>query len=149
VTARKTPGQAAYEAGPLGWVGRGIWPPVPWEKLTPEDHAWWDKIARANDPWPDWALLADARQEAEKLRAENARLCEALAAQEPPAAPGIPLRSDAETCAMLRADLADCEALLARWPKCPAGCTCRIGIPEDADVGECGCDGPCNGGEPG
>jgi hypothetical protein len=57
---------------------------------------------------------------------------------------GIPLRSDAETCAMLRADLADAEALLARWPKCPAGCNCRIGIPEDADANECGCDGPCN-----
>jgi hypothetical protein len=66
--------------------------------------------------------------------------------EEPQPAPGIPLRSDAETCAMLRADLADYEALLARWPRCPAGCTCRIGIPEDADAGECGCDGPCNGG---
>lgn len=47
--------------------------------------------------------------------------------------------------AMLRADLADAEALLARWPRCPAGCSCRVGIPEDADANECGCDGPCNG----
>jgi hypothetical protein len=67
-------------------------------------------------------------------------------AAQPQPAPGIPLRADAETAAMLRADLADAEALLARWPKCPAGCNCRIGIADDPDANECGCDGPCNGG---
>jgi len=66
-------------------------------------------------------------------------------ARESHAAAGIPLRSDAETATMLRADLADAEALLARWPRCPGGCRCRVGIPEDADANECGCDGPCNG----
>jgi hypothetical protein len=48
---------------------------------------------------------------------------------------------------MLRADLADAEAQLARWPRCPAGCSCRVGIEDDADRNECGCGGPCNGGE--
>jgi hypothetical protein len=73
----------------------------------------------------------------------------AIAAQPQPA-PGIPLRSDAETAAMLRAELDEAEAELRRWmrrwPRCPSGCNCRIGIPEDADANECGCDGPCNGG---
>lgn len=64
----------------------------------------------------------------------------------PPLVPGIPLRSDAETAAMLRADLAAAEAQLAKWPRCPSGCSCRIGFEDDADRNECGCDGPCNGG---
>lgn len=63
-----------------------------------------------------------------------------VAAQERPA-PG-----DARELAMLRADLADAEAQLVKWPKCPAGCSCRLGIEDDADRNECGCDGPCNGG---
>jgi hypothetical protein len=65
----KEPGQIAYEAGPLGWVSRGIWPPVPWEELTPEDHAWWDRVISTNrNPWPDWALIAGARQETAAVR---------------------------------------------------------------------------------
>lgn len=32
--------------------------------------------------------------------------------------------------------------------RCPEGCGCRLGT-HDADRRECGCDGPCNGGEPG
>jgi hypothetical protein len=42
----------------------------------------------------------------------------------------------------LRADLADAEAEIGRWPRCPAGCRCRVGT-DDADALECGCDGPC------
>lgn len=57
------------------------------------------------------------------------------------------LAQPAPELAMLQADLADAEALLARWPKCPAGCSCRIGIEDDPDRNECGCDGPCNGEE--
>lgn len=64
--------------------------------------------------------------------------------QEPQPAPAP--RADAETAELLRADLADAEALLARWPRCPSGCNCRTGIEDDADRNECGCDGPCNGG---
>lgn len=46
---------------------------------------------------------------------------------------------------MLRADLADAEAEILRWPRCPAGCRCRVGT-SDADALECGCDGPCTTG---
>ena len=56
--------------------------------------------------------------------------------------PQAALRSDAETAELLRADLADAEAQLARWPRCPEGCGCRLGT-EDADARECACDGPC------
>ena len=85
-------------------------------------------------------FAAQLRDCARQLRA-------AIAAQQPQPAPGIPLRSDIETVAMLRADLDDAEAQLAKWPKCPAGCSCRFGYEGDSDRNECGCDGPCNGGE--
>jgi hypothetical protein len=45
----------------------------------------------------------------------------------------------------LRKDLADAEAEIGRWPRCPAGCPCRVGT-DDADALECGCDGPCTTG---
>ncbi len=45
----------------------------------------------------------------------------------------------------LRKDLADAEAEIGRWPRCPAGCRCRVGA-DDADALECGCDGPCTTG---
>jgi hypothetical protein len=45
----------------------------------------------------------------------------------------------------LRKDLADAEAEIGRWPRCPAGCRCRVGT-DDADALECGCDGPCTTG---
>jgi hypothetical protein len=137
-----TPGQAAYEAyqraeasqlrSPegrrLARQGKG------WETLSAAGQSWWEAAAQA---------AIDVFLAGDSVSAESIR--EAIAAQQPQPAPGIPLRSDAETCAMLRADLADAEAMLARWPKCPEGCNCRIGIEEDADRNECGCDGPCNG----
>lgn len=88
-----------------------------------------------------------AATEGEGVTVVTVRGVEALRTWEPQPAPGALLRSDAETAAMLRADLADAEAQLARWPRCPAGCPCRVGIEDDADRNECGCDGPCNGGE--
>lgn len=91
--------------------------------------------------------IADNGVERISAAPQIARRALAASPRQPQPAPGIPLRSDAETAAMLRADLADAEAQLARWPRCPAGCNCRIGIDDDPDRNECGCDGPCNGGE--
>lgn len=131
------PGQAAGEDvdGPLAAGMRDL---AEWY----ESSANWGRGIRANEQ----QLCANRIRQ---VLADAARgtLKPALAAQEPKAAPGIPLRSDAETAALLRADLADAEAQLARWPRCPAGCNCRIGIDDDPDRNECGCDGPCNGGE--
>jgi hypothetical protein len=39
--------------------------------------------------------------------------------------------------------------LLRAWPRCPGGCSCRAGVEGEADRNECGCDGPCNGGDDG
>lgn len=51
----------------------------------------------------------------------------------------------AAAMAVLQRDLADAEAEIARWPRCPSGCRCRVGT-DDADALECGCDGPCTSG---
>ena len=115
-----TPGQAAREELLAAQRSRGdlTWS-TPWDEL-PGDYR------------RDWERIAQAAIDAQEQRAA--------------AALGIPQRSDAETAAMLRADLADAEAQLARWPRCPSGCSCRMGVEGDADANECGCDGPCNGG---
>jgi hypothetical protein len=84
------------------------------------------------------AMVPEVWREAVKNWREAYYAQAATAAQQPQPAGEV---------AMLRADLADYEALLAKWPKCPAGCSCRLGLPEDADANECGCNGPCNGGE--
>jgi hypothetical protein len=42
----------------------------------------------------------------------------------------------------LRGQLAATDAIAGQWPRCPDGCGCRLGT-EDAEAGECGCDGPC------
>jgi len=65
------------------------------------------------------------------LEAENARLRDALAAMQRE-------RDEAED---------ENRKLLRAWPRCPAGCNCRVGVEDDPDRNECGCDGPCNGGE--
>jgi hypothetical protein len=43
----ETPGQAAYETGPLGWIGYGTLPGRPWGQLSPDDRAWWGRVGRA------------------------------------------------------------------------------------------------------
>lgn len=42
----------------------------------------------------------------------------------------------------LREQVAATDAIAGQWPRCPDGCGCRLGT-EDAEAGECGCDGPC------
>jgi hypothetical protein len=64
------------------------------------------------------------------LEADNARLRDALAAVQRE-------RDEAED---------ENRKLLRAWPRCPAGCNCRVGVEDDPDRNECGCEGPCNGG---
>lgn len=112
-----TPGQAAYEAHAGKMGGRR--------------DAWGELPATYRDAWEAAAQAAiDAFLAGDSVSAESIR--EALAAHEQPA-PGL---------AMLRADLADAEAQLAKWPRCPEGCGCRLAT-EDPFGRECGCDGPC------
>jgi hypothetical protein len=133
------------------------------EPRSPEPPAMTPAVAR---PYPGSTIVLAVREglsdesvasavaaltaatEGEGVTVVTVRGVEALRTWQPQPAPGALLRSDAETAAMLRADLADAEAQLAKWPRCPAGCSCRAGIGDDADRNECGCDGPCNGGEP-
>jgi hypothetical protein len=116
-------------------------PAEPWQAAC---AAFWAAVEAGPDRGADpAAALAWAKSQG----AVKAWKAAALAARQPQPTPGGSLRSDAETAAMLRADLEDAEAQLARWPKCPSGCSCRLGFEGDADRNECGCDGPCNGGE--
>lgn len=100
---------------------------------TPGQAAYEAYRAAVMAPMPKWDELSHQAKLAWEAAAQAGYA--AIAAQEP----------HAPELATLRADLADAEALLARWPKCPAGCNCRVGT-EDADVNECGCDGPCTTG---
>jgi len=108
----------AYERALGGQTGS-------WKYLGPAGRAAWKAAVQA---------AIDAFLAGDSVSAESIR--EALAAQEPHAADEL----DA-----LRADLADAEAEMGRWPRCSSGCRCRVGT-EDADVNECGCDGPCTSG---
>jgi hypothetical protein len=74
-----TPGQAAYEAGPLGWIGKGAWPPVPFGQLSPEDRAWWGKVAAG----ANGALHAEAGRLRDQLARRDALLAEILGTYAP------------------------------------------------------------------
>jgi hypothetical protein len=67
-----TPGQAAYEAAPLGWIGKGVWPPAPYSRLDPEDHKFWVLVASAavNAAQPALAAETFRREGAEGKLAE-------------------------------------------------------------------------------
>lgn len=133
-----TPGHAAYETFRRLFPGED-W--GPWELIggtDEENQPGWERIAQAAvdaASVPSLILKFDGKLTEEQVTEIRAALDRAV---KPKPAPEL---------AMLRADLADAEAQLARWPKCPAGCGCRIGT-EDADARECGCDGPCTGPPP-
>jgi hypothetical protein len=67
-----TPGQAAYEAAPLGWVGHGVWPPAPYSRLDPGDRGFWERVGSAAAGVPQMALAAETfrREGAEGKLAE-------------------------------------------------------------------------------
>lgn len=69
-----TPEQAAYEAAPLGWIGKGVWPPAPYSRLDPEDHKFWVLVASAavNAAQPALAAERERADKAEVRAAENA-----------------------------------------------------------------------------
>jgi hypothetical protein len=97
------------------------------------------------------ALEAEVRRIVDErcaLAAQPCEFCErevaALMALADAAGQAVAGPLEAETT-RLRADLADAEAEVARWPRCPAGCRCRVGT-DDADALECGCVGPCTAG---
>lgn len=153
LAAEATPGRAACDAF---WAAMGAGP----DGEQPPDAAWnWAHEANARNAWEAAAQAASrpALAECARLIAElaegDADLSRTMAAHAADvtrlaSAQGHRERLNREAVALnrelltARADLADAQELLARWPKCPDGCGCRLGT-DDPDARECGCDGPC------
>jgi hypothetical protein len=121
-------GQAVREAF-LTWqaLPPSEMPAEPWDQLPSWLREKWESIAQAAI---DWRRAGDAAPTAEDFgnAADIMRLRDELAKVQRE-------RGEAED---------EVRELLRAWPRCPAGCNCRIGVADDPDRNECGCDGPCN-----
>lgn len=166
-----TPGQAPIGPGRAAWLKSvELWGPghaATFDDLPDLERGQWALIAQAGMDGSEYVRELERRAAREPHAAPAVNDCpiavvladgmhdctltaghggdhdfadEVSGAQEPHAAPGL-----AEQLRLVQADLADAEAEIGRWPRCPAGCRCRIGT-EDADALECGCDGPCTTG---
>jgi len=121
-TRAETPGQAAYEAHRRAEASQLQSPRAREMALAGKG---WGTLTGDERAW--WIAAADAALKAGTCPHGDLAAQAAKVARE---------RDEAED---------EVRELLRTWPRCPAGCNCRIGVADDPDRNECGCDGPCNG----